>query len=829
MTAAPLPVDVPGQHVTNLTEGWLLSVSDSDACAAPAEAARLEDWIPACVPGTAAQALEAAGRWSATSPTPLHDMDIWYRVALPAAGLRTLRFDGLATLAQVWIDDRLILASEAMFESHEVDVEIQPGATLWLCFRALAGRLAAKNGRGRWRARLVDRQNLRGVRTTLLGHIRGWRPAIDVVGPWRPVRLIERGTIRLDGVCMKADWSESGAILEASVVLRGAAHAPVLSCAGASVTMGSVAADQFRGRLEVPDAQPWWPHTHGEQALYDVMLGTPEGHVTLGRTGFRRIALDRGEDGRGFGLTVNGIPIFARGACWIAPDAVALSGGRGAYEPTLELAREAGMNMIRVNGMGVYETRAFYDVADELGLLVWQDFMFANLDYPGDPEFLASARREAESVLAGLQGAPSLAVLCGGSEVMQQAAMMGLPPLEWPLFDQVLADVAERLRPDVVYVPNTPHGGAAPMTVSEGVGHYYGVGAYERPLEDARRANVRFAAECLAFANIPQPELLAQHLPVVAVHDPRWKAVVPRDRGASWDFDDVRDHYLERLFARDPYRLRREDPDLYLDLSRAVSGEVMSAVFSEWRRAESPCSGGLVWMLRDIELGAGWGLIDATGEPKPAWYALKRILQPVSVTITDEGLNGLSFHLINERPQSLAAKLTLSAFAEAGAMTAQATREVALPPRSIQELSDLTLLGRFADLNYAYRFGRRAHDAVHARLETLEAGVVAEAMLFLRPDVGLHDGEVSAELVGGGDVWRVILTSERLLRYVHISDMAFRPLDDGFSLAPGMPRTVTLAPRAGVAAGATPSGEVLGAGGHVLGGYASCTPVRLSA
>jgi beta-mannosidase len=305
--------------------------------------------------------------------------------------------------------------------------------------------------------------------------------------------------------------------------------------------------------------------------------------------------------------------------------------------------------MVRVSGVGVYEGPAFHELCDELGLLVWQDFMFANFDYPAaDPAFAAAVRAEAQAVLGATEASPSLAVLCGGSEVMQQAAMMGLPAdMAWPLFDEVLPQVAARVRPDVAYVPNSPSGGALPFVTDAGVSHYYGVGAYLRPLEDARRANVRFASECLAFSNVPEAESLAGVLDAPAAHDPRWKARVPRDRGASWDFEDVREHYFQALFGLDPARVRREDPELHLDLSRAVSGEVMAAVFAEWRRPGSDCRGGLVWLLQDPQIGAGWGLLDAAGRPKAAWWALRRSLQPRQVLLTDEVVNGLHVHLLN--------------------------------------------------------------------------------------------------------------------------------------------------------------------------------------
>ncbi len=139
-------------------------------------------------------------------------------------------------------------------------------------------------------------------------------------------------------------------------------------------------------------------------------------------------------------------------------------------------------------------------------MLVWQDFMFANLDYPiADPSFRELVQDEARAVLAQVAGRPSLAVVCGNSEVEQQAAMLGLDPRlgRGELFAELLPRLVDEAGTDAVYVPSAPTGGDLPFRPGRGVANYYGVGAYLRPLEDARRAGVRFAAECLALRQHP--------------------------------------------------------------------------------------------------------------------------------------------------------------------------------------------------------------------------------------------------------------------------------------------------------------------------------------
>ncbi len=784
----------------DLDTGWSMALGAAGSCATSSAARDLPDWIDAPVPGTAAEALRRAGRWTGQ---PLHDQDVWYRRTLDETGPRTLRFEGLATLAEVWLDDRLFLSTRNMFTAHEVAVDLVGGETLWLCFRALAPVIAERGPRARWRSQMMRPQGVRLVRTTLFGHMPGWCPSVDAVGPWRAVSIAEPDPIQARDVTIAADFDGERGLLRVAVRLDASAPA-VLECAGRQATMSLDGSGRLVGELVLDNVEPWWPHTHGGQPLYEVAIRTGGHALSLGRTGFRRIEVDRGEDGRGFGLRINGAPVFCRGACWSTADIVALPGDREAYRVWLELARDGHFNMVRVPGTGVYESNAFFALCDELGLLVWQDAMLANFDYPAEEPFLAEIRAETEHLLSRTQGSPSLAVLCGGSEVFQQAGMMGLPPETWggPIFDDILPNAVAALRPDIAYAPNSPGGGALPFVVDTGVGHYYGVGAYLRPLEDARRAEVRFASECLAFANLPQPG------------DADLDLEPPRDLGATWDFADVRDHYLGLLYRVDPAGLRAESPDLYLDLGRVVTGEVMEATFAEWRRARSPTRGGLVLALQDLGPGAGWGVIDSAGEPKPPFYALRRAFRPVQVSVTDEGVNGLAIHLVNDGAEAVAATVELTCLREGQRAILTASRAVELQPRSAAELSAFDLLGRFRDFNNAYRFGPPDHDTVVVRLIGPDDHCLAETVFFPQGrGLARPAPDLQARVEQDGDGWLLALATDRLAESVHIADPAFRAEDDWFHLTPGREVRVRLRRRRSAPEGATPRGEVRGPGG----------------
>lgn len=743
--------------------------------------------IAAIVPGTVASALEQAERYGRNAPEPLIDKDFWYRLSLAGEepGPAVLRLEGLATIAEVYLDERLILTSESMFESHDMPVELTGREVVSICFRALKPRLERRGSRARWRPRLVDNQGLRMVRTTLLGFMRGWNPPVQAVGPWRPISLIRPGKMRIFGLSISAGLADGVGLLNVSFAGEGPAGDMHLVCDGRQTPF--VFGDgRYSAELTLPDIRPWWPHTHGEPALYDICMSINGLILPLTRTGFRTVTLDRGADGGDFALIVNGERIFCRGSVWTSADIVSLPGGRQSYAPWLRLAKEAGMNMIRIPGITVYENPEFFALCDELGLMVWQDLMFANFDYPAtDPDFLVHAAIEVEQFLDNTQASPSLAIICGGSELWQQGAMFGLPERIWkdPFCEEFLGRLVTDHRPDLPFVANSPSGGALPFYPNAGVAHYYGVGAYRQPLDDARRAGIRFAAECLAFSNLSVGEELAGG-----------KAGIPRDTGADWDFEDIRDHYLGELYDVDPQSLRNDDFERYLAFSRAVTGEVMEAGFAEWRRQGSCCNGALTFTLQDVMPGPGWGVIASDGRPKPAWHALKRAFRPVQVLFADEATNGLDIHMINELASDRPVVLDVVCLRNGKIPVVSGKRELTLAGRGGEAIACTDLFGAFFDTNHAYRFGPPAHDVTIARLINAETGeVLAEAFHFpLGRAEAMHDAQISVELFEDEDGFGLNISTDMFAQSVSIDTQAYQPSDNGFHLGPGIMKRVRL-------------------------------------
>ncbi|MCW2951941.1 MAG: glycoside hydrolase family 2 protein [Conexibacter sp.] len=830
-----------GHERRALETGWEATSCPPDAHVDPADLDGL-DWLAARVPGTAAAALHDAGRWRPGEPSDLDAEDWWFRTrfAAPAATPGeevVLALDGIATVADVFLNGTRVLESVSMFAAHEVGVgALLAGENeLAIRCRALAPLLRTpRKPRARWRTRLVADGSLRWFRTALLGRAPGFAPGPAAVGPWRPVRLERRRRLALDALTLDAGLDRDDGLLTVEATLRtlpggeqgGSITSAEVALAGPSgahrcgllATARGPGTVTFSGELRVPRVARWWPHTHGTPVLHDVVLEVAADDGTVvsvdaGRVGFRSLAAgpraDHDVEHDGLDLHVNGVRVFARGAVWTPVDPIGLAPPEPSLRAALEQARDAGMNLLRVPGTSAYESPAFFDLCDELGLLVWQDFMFANLDYPvADAGFRATVEDEARDLLAALAGRPCVAVFCGNSEIEQQVAMLGLDPAlgRGELFGELLPRAVSRAATDAVYVPSAPCGGELPFRPGAGVANYYGVGGYRRPLEDARRADVRFASECLAFANVPDEEgveALMPELPAnVVVHHPRWKAGVPRDAGSGWDFDDVRDHYLALLFGVDPGELRRVDHARYLDLSRAVTGEAMAEVFGEWRRSGSPCGGGIVLWLRDLAPGAGWGVVDAAGTPKVAYHHLRRALAPVAVWTTDEGLGGIDVHVANDRPERLVARLRVALYRDGEHRVDAAAETIELDAHSATRRSVEGLLGRFVDAAWAYRFGPPAHDVVVASLERDGAGGTELLSQAFRFPAGRPLRQEPADRLGLENDGRrapdgsllLELRATRVVYGLRIHVPGYLPGDDALTLEPGATRTVALRP-----------------------------------
>jgi beta-mannosidase len=721
--SAPVEVSEFFHRGQPIEDGWQQTSTAAGEFEIP-EALAQDGWR-ACRASTVADHLRDRGLLSRQEPPDLDARDHWFRVQFECNAEQheesersLLVFDGLATLATVWFNGQELLRTQNMFRRYAVDVtaRLQGRNELVIRFQALLPVLKTKKGPRRWPTRLVDERNLRFVRTTLLGRMPGWTPPWPAVGPYRPVRMVRARDCLLHELFCRPGVDRDGPRVDLScrLSLIGATEAPqVLLRVGersAPVVLENEAGG-YRGKLawSLPELERWWPHTHGAQPLYPAELVVRqkdrEQAFPIGPLGFREVVLSPPDR---FGFDVNGVDVFCRGGCWAPLDVVRLGDTEARLREALEQVRAGGMNMLRLSGTLLYEAPAFHRLCDELGILVWQDFMFANMDYPrGDAEFDAEVEVEARQVLERLSPRCSTALFCGGSETEQQAAMMGLPSDQWqhPLWRELLPRCVERFCPSVPYWYASPGGEGLPFWPRNGCTHYYGVGAYLRPLPDARAAGVRFASECLAFANPPDAD----------AGSATGTGRVPQDNGSSWTFGDVTRHYVRSLFGKFAEHLSVDDPE-YAELARRAIAHVMHRTQTHFRDPATECRGSLIWMLRDLEPGWGWGIIDCEGRAKSGYRALQKIWAPRAVWFVDEGLSGLTVVIANDPPLELRAELVIELLHSNGKPIDTVSRAVTIPAHGAQRFRVEELFGRFLDTTYAYRFGPPAFHALRAAL-----------------------------------------------------------------------------------------------------------------
>jgi len=799
-----------------INQNWQLCDCDADSFNNPVDLEQSSGkWLEATVPGTVAASLRDQGLWSIDDNVDFDAKDWWYRTKfnLPEGtdfSEIQLHFDGLATLCDIWLNGEMIGTSQNMFLPLRLPIaQVKHSENyLYLHFKSLSKALSEKKPRPRWKTNLIENQKLRYFRTSLLGRIPGWSTGTAPVGPWRAVKIVSKSMLSN----LKVIPSLSNKTGRVAISFRydcGSNMPPEfrLLIGDNSISLKTQSEDNVftcQDTVFLEDVNPWWPHTHGTPSLYPAKLlihhAELEESIDLPRIGFRNVDLGRDRDE--FALSLNGRMIFCRGACWTPSDVVSLDDDSEALRSTLELLQASGANMIRIGGTMVYASQNLLELCDELGIMIWQDFLFANMDYPvEDEEFAKNIASEINEQIRRQSNHACLTIYCGNSEVEQQAAMMGIDPTE--IGKLALPRLIDELHSDnespVPLISSTPIGGGLPFHTNEGVAHYYAVGAYKRQLSDVRGHNVQFAAECLGFSNVPQKSTRDMMFSgkSVMTHHPHWKSGIPRDSGAGWDFEDVRDFYLNSRYGLDAIALRSQNPERYLRLSEVVSGEMMSRVMQEWRSSHSSCAGALIWFLKDLRPGAGWGIIDSNNRPKAAYYFLKQCWQPVSIAITDENLNGLHFHVINESADSISGNLILRVIKNGNVEVLKGSIPISVGAGNTDHFESTKILSQFFDVNYCYKFGPLDHDVVSIELIDNEQNIICDNYFFFDSyDVARYPHasvDVEASNLANDCIKLKIQTSHFLYR-VNLDLPDYMPDDNFFNVMPGRVKNVIIRP-----------------------------------
>ncbi len=616
--------------------------------------------VPATVPGSVYHDLLAAELipdpfWRDNEVEALRLMEHSFRYtrtfevpeALLACDRVLLRCEGLDTLADIAINGAPVGSADNMHRTWEFDAKpfLKPGVNEI----AVAFRSPTKYIRQAYAACRCD-----GSSDAMVGfpHLRkahcmfgwDWGPRLPDAGIWRDISLIGVTRARLGGVLIR-QRHEGGRVtldVDAHVSRFGGGQLRVettVTAPNGHVFTG----EGKRCQIEIEDPRLWWPRGYGEQPLYTVLVVLSLDGAELdrweGRVGLRTMTVRREKDewGESFCHCVNGVDVFAMGADYIPEDNLLPRVTPERTRRLLEDAALANMNAVRVWGGGHYPDDWFYDICDELGLLVWQDFMFACAVYDLNDAFEANIRAEFTDNIRRLRHHPSLALWCGNNE-MEEFVAVG----EWvsskrqvadyiKMYEYVIPQVLKKEDPDAFYWPASPSSGGsfdAPQDPNRGDVHYWDVWHGMKPFTDYRNHLFRYASE-FGF----------QSFPCVCTLE---RFTLPEDRNV---FSYVMEKHQRNASANGKIAEYLSQMYLYpatLDgfvyASQLLQAQAMQYGVEHWRRNRGRCMGALVWQLNDCWPGISWSSIDYYGRWKALHYYEKRFFAPVLISCREEGV-----------------------------------------------------------------------------------------------------------------------------------------------------------------------------------------------
>ncbi|GGK98411.1 glycoside hydrolase family 2 protein [Streptomyces flaveus] len=675
---------------TPLSEGWTLH---HDGAA-----------LPAAVPGCVHTDLLAAGvipdpflGRAETEVAWVGRRDWTYETMLDAAPgeheQTDLVFEGLDTAAEIRAGGQLLGRVRNMHRSHRFDVTGLQGP---LSVRFTSAYTEAEAVR----ERLGERPNaypepFQYIRKMACSFGWDWGPTLVTAGIWKPVRLERWSTARIARVRPLVTVEDGLGRVELYVdVERTRVEAALRVTARVGDVRASAEIDGTSGvvRLEVPDPALWWPRGYGEQPLYDVELELLSEAGPLDawrrRIGFRTVELDRSPDAHGSGFTfvVNGERLFARGVNWIPDDVFPSRITRERYRTRLTQAAEAGVDLVRIWGGGIYESEDFYEACDELGLMVWQDFPFACAAYPEEQPLRGEVEAEARENVVRLMPHPSLVLWNGNNE-----NLWGFRDWDWEsrlagnswgegYYLGVLPRVVAELDPTRPYTAGSPWSGSwdhHPNDPAHGTHHSWDV--WNRLDYAAYRSEVpRFVAEFgwqapPAYATLRRAlpgERLAPDSPGMLHHQKADDGNGKLARGLAHHFAMPEGGFSERDFDRWHY------------LTQVNQARAVAAGIEHWRSHWPVCAGTIVWQLNDCWPVTSWAAIDGDGREKPLYHELKRLYADRLLTLQLRD-GELVLAVINQSAEPWSPSLTLRRMSVEGGVVAETSVGLAAEARSV--------------------------------------------------------------------------------------------------------------------------------------------------
>ena len=642
-----------------------------------AEAADDAGWMPVSAPGDTYLTLVNAGRLdhpyvdrNEHDAAWVRDREWRWRTTFVAPEMgqgetAELVFDGLDTFAAVLLDGEQIGRADNMFRRWVFPLgdrlRLRPGRThsLEIRFQQTAVALEGRTPPAPWAAFTdrISRSKRNLMRKAQFGWGWDWGPDLPTVGIWKGVRLEVRPRARIADVAfttltataahadarIAVELSGATAGLRTEVVLTDPQGRTVLRQNRSAADTGPIALTLDAPRL-------WWTHDLGDQPLYSLTVRLLYGDRPVDETtravGVRTIELDQSPDpdepgAAFFRFVLNGVPIFAKGACWVPTTSFVAEVAAEPYARLIDQAARANMNMIRVWGGGIYEPDLFYDLCDRRGVLVWQDFMFACAPYPDDAAFVASVRAEVEDQVRRLRHHPSMALWCGNNEneaihrIDADVSGVATPLPGAILYDDVIPGVLAALDPTVPYWPGSPGGGPHPNSMKAGDVHDWTVWHGIPPIPDDRMIEpFGFAPEKIVYQRYAEDtgrfisEFGIQAAPALATLK-RWMDPADLDPESEGFQLRIKDEAKKALAMIEPVTGQPASLQDYIDFTQWTQAEGLKFGIEHFRRRRPHCSGALLWQFNDCWPCVSWSLVDYDGVEKAAYHAVRRAFAPV--------------------------------------------------------------------------------------------------------------------------------------------------------------------------------------------------------